>query len=281
LDNKNIKNKSTKTKKFETPRDLSRFSALVKIIRQLRNPDGGCPWDRAQTHKSLRGTFLQECYEVLEALDEADSRKLREELGDLMLHIVIQAQIAAESDEFTVDEVIDGINRKLIHRHPHVFGEQKVSGVKDVLHNWEELKRAEKGKDVSLLASVPKDMPSLSHAQEIQHRVARVGFDWKEDSGVIDKLAEEVGELSRASSKEQKVEEFGDLLFTMANIARRQEIDLEVALREANRKFLDRFRYMEEICRQKGVNIGDLSFAEQNAMWNKAKTGIKKKKENT
>jgi len=278
LNKKDNINKSVCNKDFVLPKDLSRFSALVNIIRQLRNPEGGCPWDRAQTHTSLRETFLQECYEVLEALDEAESRKLREELGDLLLHIVMQAQIAAESGEFSIDEVINGINRKLIHRHPHVFGDVKVNGVNDIVYNWEELKKAEKGKDVSLLASVPKAMPSLSYAQEIQRRVARVGFDWKEDSGVIDKLAEEVAELGQADSEDHKVEEFGDILFTVANIARRQKIDLEVALREANRKFLQRFQYMEEICRKKGVNIGDLSFKQQNALWNEAKIGTKSPK---
>jgi tetrapyrrole methylase family protein/MazG family protein len=252
------------------PKDLSRFSALVKVIARLRGPDG-CPWDKEQTHASLRETFLQECYEVLETLDEGDADELCEELGDLLLHIVLQAQIAEEAGEFKIDDVISTINKKLIHRHPHVFGEQKVKDVDEIIHNWETLKREEKGVDESIIASVPKSMPALSYSQEIQHRVAQVGFDWENDTGVIEKLAEEVGELTRANSVESKNEEFGDLLFTLANIARRQDVDLEVALREANRKFSRRFQYMEELCRQRNVNFDGLSFAEQNQLWEEAK----------
>jgi tetrapyrrole methylase family protein/MazG family protein len=252
------------------PKDLSRFSALVKIIARLRGPDG-CPWDKEQTHASLRESFLQECYEVLETLDEGDNRKLREELGDLLLHIVLQAQIAEESGEFKIADVIKSINEKLIHRHPHVFGDQKVTGVEEIVHNWETLKREEKGNDESIIASVPKSLPALSYSQEIQHRVAQVGFDWESDTGVIEKLAEEVGELTQANTVESKKEEFGDLLFTMVNIARRQGVDVEVALREANRKFSQRFQYMEKLCRQRGVNFGNLTFNEQNQLWEEAK----------
>jgi tetrapyrrole methylase family protein/MazG family protein len=248
---------------------LSKFSALVKIIAQLRGPDG-CPWDKAQTHTSLRETFLQECYEVLEALDEEDAGKLREELGDLLLHIILQAQIASEAGEFKMGDVIKGINEKLIHRHPHVFGSQKVEDIGEIVHNWEELKREEKGMDNSILDSVPKNLPSLSYSQEVQHRVAQVGFDWEDDQGVIDKLSEEVGELIQAGDAKQIAQEYGDLLFTLVNIARRQGVDPEVALREANRKFSHRFQYMEEICRQRGFNIGDLSFDEQNLLWKEA-----------
>ena len=252
------------------PKDLSRFSALVKIIARLRGPDG-CPWDKEQTHASLRESFLQECYEVLETLDEGDSRKLREEMGDLLLHIVLQAQIAEESGEFKITDVIKSINEKLIHRHPHVFGGQKVAGVEEIVHNWEILKREEKGTEVSIIASVPKSMPALSYSQEIQHRVAQVGFDWESDTGVIEKLAEEVSELTLADTIEGKKEEFGDLLFTMVNIARRQGVDLEVALREANHKFSRRFQYMEDLCRRRSLTFSGLSFDEQNRLWEEAK----------
>jgi len=252
------------------PKDLGRFSALVKIIARLRGPDG-CPWDKAQTHASLRETFLQECYEALEALDEGDAAKLREELGDLLLHIVLQARIAEEAGEFKMSDVIKSINRKLIHRHPHVFGGRKVKGVDEIVHNWENLKRDEKGADRSIIASVPKGMPALSYSQEVQHRVAEAGFDWENDRGVIEKLVEEVGELARARGAGQKAEEFGDILFTLVNIGRRQGIDAEVALREANSKFFRRFRYMEELCRQRGLNFSDLSFDEQNRLWDEAK----------
>jgi nucleoside triphosphate diphosphatase len=256
------------------PKDLSRFSALVKIIARLRGPNG-CPWDKEQTHASLRESFLQECYEVLETLDEGDTRKLREELGDLLLHITLQARIAEESGEFKIGDVIRSINEKLIHRHPHVFGGQKVAGVEEIVHNWETLKREEKDVNESIIGSVPRSMPAISYSQEIQHRVAEVGFDWETDSGVIEKLAEEVGELTHADTPESKNEEFGDLLFTLVNIARRQGVDLEVALREANRKFSQRFQYMEELCRQRNLSFGSLSFDEQNKLWEEAKQRAK------
>ena len=255
------------------PEDLSKFDALREIIAKLRAPDG-CPWDRKQTHASLRESFLQECYEVLESLDEADARKLSEELGDLLLHILLQAQIADEAGEFKIEDVIKGINEKLIYRHPHVFGKTQVKNAEEVLYNWQELKRAEKtekGKNDSLLASVPKSLPALNYSQEIQYRAAQVGFDWEDDLGVIDKLAEEIGEFQRAARKKEKTEEIGDILFTMANIARRQGIELETALREANQKFYKRFNYMEAVCKKRGVKIGDLSFAEQNTLWDEAK----------
>jgi tetrapyrrole methylase family protein/MazG family protein len=252
------------------PKDLSRFSALLKIITRLRGPNG-CPWDKEQTHASLRESFLQECYEVLETLDEGNNRELCEELGDLLLHIVLQARIAEESGEFKMTDVIRSINEKLIHRHPHVFGGSKVTGVEEIVHNWETLKREERGTDESILASLPKSLPALSYSQEIQHRVAQVGFDWEKDEGVIEKLAEEVGELTHADTVERKNEEFGDLLFTLVNIARRQGIDVEMALREANRKFSRRFQYMEELCRKRHVNFGDLTFKEQNKLWEEAK----------
>ena len=252
------------------PENLSQFATLVDIIARLRAPDG-CPWDRKQTHASLRENLLEECYEVLEALDEGDSGKLRDELGDLLMQIVLHTQIATEAGEFELGEVIKNINTKLIHRHPHIFGSKKVKDAEEVALNWEVLKREERAPDTSILESVPQQMPALGYSQEIQRRVAQVGFDWEDIGGVIDKLAEEVGEFKRALSQEQKAEEFGDLLFTLANIARRLGVDLEAALRQANRRFYRRFAYMEEVCRQRGVNLGELSFEEQNALWEEAK----------
>jgi tetrapyrrole methylase family protein/MazG family protein len=256
------------------PKDLRRFSSLVKIIATLRGTNG-CPWDKEQTHSTLRETFLQECYEVLDALDSLDAGKMREELGDLLLHIVMQSRIAEEAGEFKIADVIESINQKLIHRHPHVFGEQKVTGVDEIIHNWDELKREEKGTEESIIASVPRSMPALSYSQEVQHRVAQVGFDWENDEGVIEKLAEEVGELTRAETEKSKTEEFGDLLFTLANIARRQKVDLEVALRESNQKFARRFQFMEGVCRQRNLRFSELSFKQQNQLWEEAKQATK------
>jgi tetrapyrrole methylase family protein/MazG family protein len=254
------------------PKDLSRFDALVEIIATLRAPDG-CPWDRKQTHTSLRSSLLSECYEVLEALDEGDAEKLRDELGDLLLQIVLQSQIAAEAGEFELGEVIEGINKKLIHRHPHVFGSKKVKDAEEVSVNWEELKNEEREPGASMMQSVPGEMPALGYSQEVQRRAAHVGFDWEDIGGIIEKLAEEVGEFQRAETKEQKAEEFGDLLFTLANIALRMGIDAESALREANKRFYKRFSYMEELCRQRGLNFTELSFDEQNKLWEEAKKG--------
>jgi tetrapyrrole methylase family protein/MazG family protein len=254
------------------PKDLSQFDALVQIIARLRAPDG-CPWDRQQTHASLRGNLLAECYEVLEALDEGDSVKLRDELGDLLMQIVLHAQIAVESGEFELDDVVRGINAKLIHRHPHIFGSTKVRDADEVAHNWDSLKREEREAGTSILESVPGHMPALGYSQEVQRRVARAGFDWEDIDGVIDKLAEEVREYQQAGSHEEKEQEFGDLLFTLVNIARRQGVDAEAALREANRRFFRRFAYMEEVCRQRGLNFSRLSFNEQNALWEEAKRG--------
>jgi len=252
------------------PQKLNRFATLVDIIARLRAPDG-CPWDRKQTHTSLRENLLEECYEVLEALDEGDSGKLCTELGDLLMQIVFHTQIATEAGEFELEDVVNSINTKLIHRHPHVFGSLKVKDTEEVLVKWEALKKEERGTDTSMLADVPKQMPALGYSQEIQRRVVRVGFDWEDIGGVIDKLAEEVSEFKRAGSQQQREQEFGDLLFTLANIARRLGVDLEAALRQANRRFYRRFAYMEELCRQRSLDLAKLSFDEQNALWDEAK----------
>jgi tetrapyrrole methylase family protein/MazG family protein len=256
------------------PEKLDQFATLVDIIAKLRAPDG-CPWDRKQTHASLRENLLEECYEVLEALDEGEPEKLCDELGDLLMQIVLHAQIAAEGGEFKLGDVIKGINAKLIHRHPHIFGLKKVKNADEVAHNWEVLKGEEREAGTSILESVPKQMPALGYSQEVQRRVAQLGFDWEDVEGVIDKLVEEVREFQQTESSQQKAEEFGDLLFTLVNVARRQGIDTEAALREANKRFYQRFTYMEEVCRQRGVNFGDLSFDEQNKLWEEAKKKAK------
>jgi len=255
------------------PEDLSQFTALVDIIARLRAPDG-CPWDKKQTHASLRKNLLEECYEVLEALDEGSADELCDELGDLLMQVVLHTQIAAEAGEFELGDVVKSITTKLIHRHPHVFGSKKVKDAEEVALNWEVLKQEERGADTSILASAPKQMPALGYSQEIQRRVAQVGFDWEDIDGVIEKLTEEISELRRADSQERKAQEFGDLLFTLANIARWLGIDLETALREANQRFYRRFTYMEELCRQRGLNFADLSFDEQNALWEEAKKRV-------
>jgi MazG family protein len=250
--------------------DLKKFDTLAAIIARLRGPDG-CPWDKEQTHQSLRENLLSECYEVLEALDAATTDKLKEELGDLLLQIVLQAQIAADNGEFNIGDVIRGIAAKLIRRHPHIFGNAKAKTADEVMHNWEVLKKDEREEGASILTSVPKDMPALAYALEVQRRVARVGFDWEDPDGIIDKLVEEVKEYRAARGPAEKAQEYGDLLFTLANVARREGIDPEAVLREANRRFYRRFTRMEELCRLHGLSFDELTFDAQNGLWEEVK----------
>jgi tetrapyrrole methylase family protein / MazG family protein len=250
--------------------NAERFETLVNIIARLRGPDG-CPWDKKQTHQSLRNYLMEESFEALEALDEGDPDKLRQELGDLLLQIVLQAQIASQSGEFELEDVLKNINEKLVRRHPHVFGTVKVQDADEVSHNWEEIKKQERGKDVSLLSSVPRSLPALAYALEISRRAVQAGFEWPNLEGVIDKLVEEIKEFRQSGDSEKKSEEFGDLLFTLVNYARWEGLDAEAALRQANLKFYRRFTRMEELCRQRGLDFAKLSFNEQNALWDEVK----------
>ena len=247
---------------------MESFDKLVAIIGRLRSPNG-CPWDREQTHSSLKGNLTEETYEVLEAIDEGDMGKLCEELGDLLMQVVLHAQIASEGGDFNIDDVTRGISTKLIRRHPHVFGDAEAEDAQKVIANWEVLKR-EEGKG-SLLSGLPKDMPALAYSQAVGRRVARVGFDWEDLTGIIEKLAEEVAEFSEAIEHQQRVREFGDLLFTLASVARRIDIDLEAALRGANERFYRRFSLMEKVCQKRGISLSSLSPKEQNALWEQAK----------
>ncbi len=252
---------------------MPKFDTLVEIIARLRAPDG-CPWDKEQTHQTLRENLLSEAYEVLAALDDGDKEKLCEELGDLLLQIVLHAQIAQDDGEFKIDDVIKSINTKLIHRHPHIFGNRQVKDSAEVMHNWEVLKKEERGEGVSMLEGVPPLMPALAYAYEISRRAVRVGFEWENIEGVLDKLAEEVKEIKDTASREEKEQEFGDLLFTLVNVARWEGIDAETALREANRKFYKRFAYMEKLCHQRGIDFAKLSFKEKDDLWEEAKKGV-------
>jgi len=255
------------------PQDMRKFEKLVEIIARLRAPDG-CPWDKEQTHASLRANLLSECYEVLGALDQGDPAKLREELGDLLLQIVLHAQIARDDKEFEIGDVIESITTKIVRRHPHIFGTKKVKDADEVMHNWEVLKREEREAGASALEGVPKEMPALSYAYEISRRAVRVGFEWENIEGVIDKLAEEAEEIEKAGGREEKEQEFGDLLFTLVNVARWEGIDPESALREANQKFFRRFSYMEKLCHELGIDFSKLSFKEKDDLWEEAKRGV-------
>jgi len=252
------------------------FEHFQEIIARLRAPDG-CPWDRQQTATSLRRYLLEELYEALEAIDLQSPEAMAEEFGDLLLQIVLQVQIATEEGDFTMPEVISGITRKLVRRHPHVFGEVQVDGVKDVLRNWDQIKgeeRKEKGaaEEKGLLDGVPQVLPGLAQSQELQERAARVGFDWDDIQGVWEKVEEELREVREAGGDEaRQAEEIGDLMFAVVNLARWLKVDAESALRNTNRKFRQRFAYIEWKARQQGRALVGLTLAEMDVWWNEAK----------
>jgi len=253
--------------------DLGTFDAFLQIIARLRSPEG-CPWDRRQTHRSLKPYLIEETYETIQALDEADSARLCEELGDLLLQIGLHARIAEESGDFDIADVLRQINEKLIRRHPHVFGQVKVADENEVSHNWEEIKRAEGKMEKSLLDGIPEGISALAFSQIIQQRASRIGFDWDDIEGVMDKVSEELEEIRQARTHQHKVEEFGDLIFALANAARWMDIDLESALREGNQRFLRRFRHMEELGRQRGLSLNSLSIDELESLWQEAKASL-------
>lgn len=246
-----------------------------EVVAHLRDPQTGCPWDKEQTHASLRQYLLEESYETLEALDSGDMRKVREELGDLLLQIVLHAQIATEAGDFTMAEILQGINTKIIHRHPHVFGDVEVAGVGGVLRNWERLKdeeRANSGeKEKGLLGSVPRILASLALAQEYQDRAARVGFDWSEIAPVRAKIFEELQEVESAESEAERAKELGDLLFAVVNLVRWYKVDAETALRETSNRFRRRFEYIETTARIQSRALNDMTLADMDVLWEEAK----------
>ena len=254
------------------------FEAFQEIIAALRAPDG-CPWDREQTHQTLRTNLLEETYEALAALDADDPAEMREEFGDLLLQITLHAQIANELGEFNIAQVFKNIYDKIIRRHPHVFGDWKVDGVEKVLQNWEKLKAVERseihkengGTEKGLLDGVALAFPALSQAEEIQRRAARVGFDWPDTRGVVDKINEECHELLNAEDLASRSDELGDLLFAVVNLARHFEIDAESALRETNTRFRKRFAHIEQAARSQGKSIDNLSLDEMESYWQEAK----------
>jgi len=251
------------------------FEEFQEIIAHLRAPDG-CPWDREQDHKSLRPHLLSETYELLTALDQEDPDHIKEELGDLLLQIVLHAQIASENGDFSMADVIKGISSKLIRRHPHVFSQVQVDGVENVLTNWEKIKeteRAETGKkqDNGILSGVPHDYPALAQSQEIQNRAARVGFDWDKVEPVIDKIHEEINEIVAAQTKEDQRMEMGDLLFAIVNLIRWYDGDAESILRETNLKFRKRFNFIETQVKKMNKSMKDFSLEELDQFWDMAK----------
>ena len=261
------------------------FESLIALQARLRAPNG-CPWDREQTHDSLRTYLVEETYEVLEALESGDARKFADELGDLLLQIVFHSELAAEAGKFDIADVIEQIYTKMVRRHPHVFGKVRAETSADVLKNWEQLKAEERARSKgleakapkgSILDAVPRSLPGLLEAHQLTRHAANVGFDWQDVNGIFDKLAEETAELKQLLASgdgraEEIEEEVGDLLFVGVNLARFLGFDAEIALKKANRKFAQRFREMERIAAARGQSLSRLSAEEFDELWNEVKS---------
>ena len=249
------------------------FARLVGVMATLRSPEG-CPWDREQTHQSLKRNLLEETYEVLEAIDGDTAHLLTEELGDVLLQIIFHSQIASESKKFDIAAVIEAIRSKLVRRHPHVFGETKMADAKEVEANWEKLKRQERANNqelTSLLGNLPLQMPALAYSQLMQDRASRSGFDWDTVEGVLDKVVEELKEIDQATTHEEKSAEFGDLLFTIVNVGRWLGVQTEDALRLSNARFYRRFTAMEQLASEQGTAFETLSLENKDRLWGRVK----------
>jgi tetrapyrrole methylase family protein/MazG family protein len=254
----------------------SSLQSFAETVAYLRGPDG-CPWDQEQTRQSLRSDFLEEVAEALDALDNDVPEAIQEELGDILYHLVMQAQIASELGEFTLGDVIAGIESKLRRRHPHVWGDLQVSSTVEVLHNWQQLKKKENeevDREGSVLRNVPSALPSLARAQEIQNRVRTVGFDWPSVDGVVAKVNEELSELQEEHQKERISAEMGDVLFALVNWARWLDVNAEIALREAIARFVRRFNRMEDIAKRRDRKLTDLNMRELDELWEEAKISL-------
>jgi tetrapyrrole methylase family protein/MazG family protein len=254
---------------------MSELERLIDIVAKLRSPDG-CPWDREQTHKSILSCLLDESYEFFEAVDENKPHKMCEELGDLLLQVVLHAQIAKDNKTFTIDDVAREISDKLIRRHPHVFGTTEVSSSREVLYNWEVIKKSEKGNEHRkyLVDDIPDALPALFRAEKMQRRVAKVGFDWKDVRPVLDKVEEEFREFREAlleGNDAHAAEELGDIIFALVNVARHHNISAEEATRSTTYKFARRFRYIEDKFKELGKDISKASLEEMDVYWEESK----------
>lgn len=250
------------------------FSRLLEVMATLRGPQG-CPWDKSQTHESLKACLLEESYEVLDAIDQKNDTHLREELGDLLLQVVFHAQIAKESEAFQMEDVLEQLIDKLVRRHPHVFGEEKVAHPEEALGRWEKIKASERGEGRSVLAGVPPELPALLRAYRVGAKASRVGFDWINAEGVLEKIREEWKELTESIARRSLPdveEELGDLFFSMAQLARFLKVNPEEALRKCTQKFQRRFRWMEKKIQEAGKTFSEYSPQELEELWNQAKS---------
>lgn len=259
---------------FQT-KDRYTLEDLLAIMERLRSP-GGCPWDREQTHESIATDFLEETHEALEAIRQRDTEGLKEELGDVLLQVVFHSRIEEEKGGFTFGDVVDGICKKLVIRHPHVFGEVTVDGTGQVLRNWDAIKRQTKGgkTQAELLGGVPRSLPALMRAAKVQNRAKRVGFDWPEIAGALDALESETAEFKEALASENPAaveEELGDLLFSAVNVSRFLHIDAEQALTASTDKFIRRFARVEELAKSREIDLAAASLEEMDALWDEAK----------
>lgn len=251
------------------------FDDLVEIVKILRSP-GGCPWDREQTHKSIRSNFIEETYEAIEAIDTEDTELLKEELGDVLLQVALHSQIESEKKSFNINDVCDGVCKKLIIRHPHVFGDVKADTTEQVLNNWDDIKMKTKSQksQAQAMQSVSKSLPSLMRSTKIQQKAAKTGFDWDSADGALEKLFEECNELKAAilsNDEENEREELGDVLFSAVNVARMLNIDSEHALYDACDKFTDRFSKVEFLANERGIDMKTASLSELDSLWDEVK----------
>src|SRR6185437_5047101 len=284
------KRQTRRRKKRNSSRAGKLFEDLIALQKRLRAPNG-CPWDREQTHETLRPFLVEETYEVLDALDARDTRKFASELGDLLLQIVFHAELANETGKFDISDVIRAIHAKMVRRHPHVFGNVRAGCSADVLKNWEQIKAEERaneaggsGKETdSVLEGVPHGLPALLEAYQLSRRASNVGFDWEDAKGILEKIREEISEICEALAntpangvtKDSEVEhEIGDLFFTTVNLARFVSADPERALKSANRKFKERFQWMEKKAREQGSRLADVPRAEMEELWNLSKAQV-------
>jgi tetrapyrrole methylase family protein/MazG family protein len=254
---------------------MEEFDRLVSLFERLRGP-GGCPWDAEQDHKSISRSVIEEAYELFDAIHMGDIEHIREELGDVLLQVLFHSIIAKDKGEFTIIDVIDDLTQKLVSRHPHVFADARIDSSKEVIRNWEKIKESERDKSRrdSILDGIPDSLPSLLAARKIQSVASRVGFDWQNASGVIEKLREEIGELDEALEKGKKDEvkdEIGDLFFSIVNLARLLEVDPESALRGTNRKFRKRFSSIEKEAKIRGIDLNEMTLQEMDEIWDRAK----------